>query len=287
MRYLCLLHSPIDGPRFSKEEGDRILQEHLEYDHKLQREGHYVTSGPLAEARAGRAVRVRDGKLSVTDGPFAETKEELGGFFVIEAKDVDEAVKLAAGIPVARYGWIEVRPFRDLYTDLHPPEPTPRKSGPPAARFVDMPALTLAGFGTRYTPETMGRIPAQWMRFGGQATALLGKVGETFGLCSAWSDGGMEYVTALPVPPGTALPDGWRTLTFPAQRYAVFAHEDHVSAMPQAAQWIIGTWLPASGKKLARGFGGGVGLELFEWYGPKFDPESGFGEIEFWVPIQG
>jgi predicted transcriptional regulator YdeE len=283
-----LLHAPKDGPVLSKEEADRVLQEHLEYDHRLQRDGHFVTAGPLADAREGRAVRVRDGKLSVTDGPFAETKEELGGFFVIEAKDLDQAVQLASEIPIARFGWIEVRPFRDLYTDLHPPAPPARKAaGRPEARFVDRPSLTLAGFGTTYTPETMGRIPAQWMRFGRQATELMGKVGESLGLCSAWKDGKMEYVTALPVPPGRALPDGWRYLTLPAQQYAVFSHEDHVSKMGEAAHWIIGTWLPSSGKKLAPGFGGGIGFELLEWYGPKFNPETGFDDIEFWVPIQG
>jgi hypothetical protein len=77
----------------------------------LQARGMWVTGDQLAPPRRGRSVRVRDGKTAVTDGPFAETKEVVGGFDIIECGSLDEAVEIAAGHPVAEIGTIEVRPF--------------------------------------------------------------------------------------------------------------------------------------------------------------------------------
>jgi hypothetical protein len=86
----------------------------LDYDEEIRRSGHYVVSNALQRARTARTVRVRGGKVSTTDGPFAETKEQLGGFFLVEAKDIDEACAVAARFPPARLGTIEVRPVREL-----------------------------------------------------------------------------------------------------------------------------------------------------------------------------
>jgi len=288
VKYLCLVRY-VDDPSRSlpKAEGDALIQEHLQYDQGLQRDGHFVTAGALGPGRAARMVKVRDGKLSVTDGPFAETKEELGGFYVLEAKDADEAARLAGGIPSARHGWIEVRPFRELFDDLHPPAPARAAAPwPPAARFVDGPALSLAAFGARYTPETQPRIPAQWGRFASQEREVEGAQGPvTYGLCHAWREGTFQYDCAIPAPAGGRLPEGWRHLTLSAGPFAVFSHEDHVSAMTRTCDWVLHTWLPGSGRRLARSFGGGI--ELLERYGPGFDPERGFGDIELWVPLEG
>ena len=86
----------------------------LEYDDEIRRSGHYIVSNALQPARTARTVRVRGGSVSATDGPFAETKEQLGGFFLIEARDMDEAVAVAARFPPARVGIIEVRPVQEL-----------------------------------------------------------------------------------------------------------------------------------------------------------------------------
>jgi hypothetical protein len=86
----------------------------LDYDEAIRRSGHYIVSNALQRARTARTVRVRGGKVSTTDGPFAETKEQLGGFFLVEAKDIDEACAVAARFPPARLGSIEVRPVQDL-----------------------------------------------------------------------------------------------------------------------------------------------------------------------------
>ena len=86
----------------------------LGYDDEIRRSGHYIVSNALQRARTARTIRVRGGKATVTDGPFVETKEQLGGFFLIEAKDIDEACEVASRFPPARLGTIEVRPVQEL-----------------------------------------------------------------------------------------------------------------------------------------------------------------------------
>ena len=86
----------------------------LDYSEEIRRSGHYIVSNALQRARTARTVRVRGGKVSTTDGPFAETKEQLGGFFLIEASDLNDALRMASKFPAARLGCIEVRPIREL-----------------------------------------------------------------------------------------------------------------------------------------------------------------------------
>ena len=98
----------------SGKEMQALVDSALEYDDEIRRSGHYIVSDALQRARTARTIRVRGGKVSTTDGPFAETKEQLGGFFLIEAKDMDEACAVASRFPPARIGIIEVRPVREL-----------------------------------------------------------------------------------------------------------------------------------------------------------------------------
>jgi hypothetical protein len=87
----------------------------LDYTEEIGRSGHYIVSNALQRARTARTIRVRGGKVTTTDGPFAETKEQLGGFFLIEARDMDEACAVAARFPPARIGTIEVRQVQELH----------------------------------------------------------------------------------------------------------------------------------------------------------------------------
>ena len=96
------------------EELQRLVDAALDYSEEIRQSGHYLASNALQRARTARTIRVRDGKVSITDGPFAETKEQLGGFFLIEARDMDEACALASRFPPARIGIIEVRPVEEL-----------------------------------------------------------------------------------------------------------------------------------------------------------------------------
>jgi hypothetical protein len=118
MEYLCLVY--LDQKKMdalSQEEQRTLDRESLDYDEELKRNGHYVVSRALAETRDAMSVRARGSQAAITDGPFVETKEHLGGFIMIEAKDMNEALSLAAKIPVGRYGGIEVRPTMQLQRD--------------------------------------------------------------------------------------------------------------------------------------------------------------------------
>lgn len=115
MTYLCLVyHEEAAIDALPADEHDAIVAATLAYREELRRGDHYITSSPLQPVRAAMTVRVRGGAVSVTDGPFAETREQLGGFYLIEARDLNEAIRLASHMPPARVGSIEVRPLREL-----------------------------------------------------------------------------------------------------------------------------------------------------------------------------
>lgn len=120
MKYLCLV--------YSEEKKLDTVPDHecLAYDAALRENGHCLASEALQPVQTAATVRVRNGKLSVTDGPFAETKEQLAGFYLIEARDLNEAIQLASKIPPVRVGSIEVRPIRPIRETAspHPPGPT-------------------------------------------------------------------------------------------------------------------------------------------------------------------
>jgi len=97
-----------------EKEMQTLVDSAIEYAEELRRSGHYILSNALQRIETARTIRVRDGKVSTSASPFAETKEQLGGFFVIEAKDMDEACAIAARFPPARVGVVEVRPVREL-----------------------------------------------------------------------------------------------------------------------------------------------------------------------------
>ena len=97
-----------------EKEMQALVDSAIEYAEELRRNGHYIASNALQRTSTARTIRVQAGKAATTVGPFAETKEQLGGFFVIEAKDMDEACAIAARFPPARVAVLEVRPVREL-----------------------------------------------------------------------------------------------------------------------------------------------------------------------------
>lgn len=112
MKYLCLAYEEEKVLNaLSRDEWDALRTETLEYVESLRATGQLLSAEPLQSARTAATVRVRSGKLATTDGPFAETREQLGGFFLIEARDMNEAIQVASRWPSARLGSIEVRPI--------------------------------------------------------------------------------------------------------------------------------------------------------------------------------
>ncbi|HTP68172.1 MAG TPA: YciI family protein [Dongiaceae bacterium] len=116
MRFLCLVM--VDEKKLaalSQKESQHLDDISLDHDKKLRDSGKFLAAAALEPAHAGKTVRVKDGKIVITDGPFAETKEQVGGFILIDAKDLNEAVKLAAEIPAAQeLGFVVVRPVKEL-----------------------------------------------------------------------------------------------------------------------------------------------------------------------------
>jgi hypothetical protein len=114
MKYLCLAYEAESALNaLSREEWDALRGETLAYVEELRLNGHMLAAEALQSVRTAATVRVRDESVSVTDGPFAETKEQLGGFFLINARDWDEAIGVASRWPSARFGSIEVRPIEE------------------------------------------------------------------------------------------------------------------------------------------------------------------------------
>ncbi len=112
MKYLCLIYD--DEKKWSgmsKDESEAYLGEYFQFTEGIQKSGHLIGGEALQPVATATTVRVRNGKVSTTDGPFAETKEQLGGYYLIEAKDLNDAIQVASKIPSARLGSIEVRPI--------------------------------------------------------------------------------------------------------------------------------------------------------------------------------
>ena len=115
MKYLCLIYDDESAwTTMPKAESDAIMGEYFSFTNGIQESGQYVAGEALQPTSTATTIRIRNGKLSTTDGPFAETKEQLGGFYLIEARDLNEAIQVAAKIPGARYGSVEVRPVVDF-----------------------------------------------------------------------------------------------------------------------------------------------------------------------------
>ena len=115
MKYLCLIYDDETlRYKMTKEEGGKFMGEYGAFTEDVKKSGHYLGGNPLQPTATGTTVRVRSGKVSTTDGHYAETKEQLAGYYMIEAKDLNDAIQVAARIPSARSGAIEVRPIREM-----------------------------------------------------------------------------------------------------------------------------------------------------------------------------
>ena len=112
MKYMLLVY--LDEQSLSETEREECYVKSAELARDIDSRGKYLAAGPLHPTAMATSVRVRDGKRLITDGPFAETREQLGGYYLIEANDLDEAISIAEQIPVARFGTIEIRPVVEI-----------------------------------------------------------------------------------------------------------------------------------------------------------------------------
>jgi hypothetical protein len=115
MKYLCMIF--YDEKRLkalTEPELQALTDKALDYDNVMREGGHFVTAGALELVESATTLRMRNGKLSITDGPFAETNEQIGGFIVIEARDLNEAIQVASRVPPSLLGGVELRPIKEL-----------------------------------------------------------------------------------------------------------------------------------------------------------------------------
>jgi hypothetical protein len=112
MKYMLLIYAGDNA--ISEAERQHCYDESTQLCHELSARGQFVAANPLQPVTTATSVRVREGKRTVTDGPFAETREQLGGYFLVDAKDLNEAINIAGRIPAARWGTVEVRPIVEL-----------------------------------------------------------------------------------------------------------------------------------------------------------------------------
>ncbi len=112
MKYMLLIY--VDEQALSETERQACYVESTQLAHEIKTSGQYLAANPLHPTAMATTVRVRDGQRFVTDGPFAETREQLGGYFLIDAENLDEAIGIAARIPMARMGTVEIRPVIDI-----------------------------------------------------------------------------------------------------------------------------------------------------------------------------
>ena len=118
MKYLCFVfYDENKRNALSEKESLALMAEALDYDEVLRKGGYFISAHPLESVQAASTIRVRNGKVTITDGPFAETNEQIGGFVMIEARDLNEAIQLASKIPPARLGGVEVRPIIEMTRD--------------------------------------------------------------------------------------------------------------------------------------------------------------------------
>ena len=115
MKYMLLVHhdEAVFG-KFPETQKQQMLDESVQLTHQLHADRKYLSASPLHQASTAAIVRVRDGKSFVTDGPFIETREQIAGYFLIDARDLDDAIGIAARVPGARIGTVEVRPVKEI-----------------------------------------------------------------------------------------------------------------------------------------------------------------------------
>jgi len=112
VRYMLLIYG--DEQALDETEREQCYRESVQVAHEINLAGHYLAAAPLHPTSTATSVRVREGRRFVTDGPFAETREQLGGYFLIDAGDLDAAIAIAARIPMARRGTVEIRPVIEI-----------------------------------------------------------------------------------------------------------------------------------------------------------------------------
>jgi predicted transcriptional regulator YdeE len=273
---------------------EQLLAEMGKYNEELVKAGIMLAGDGLHPSSKGVRVRFRGNERLVIDGPFAETKELIAGFWIWQVKSKEEAIEWVKRCPnpTGEESEIEIRQIfeaddfgAEFTPELREQEDRLRAESarylldPP--RMENRPEMLIAGLNETYTFETRSNIPAQWQRAVAQLEGVPGQVGgSTYGVCWNYKqDCGFDYLAGVEVQNAAGLPNGFTHVRIPASRYAVFAHRGHVSTLPDTIDAIWTKWLPNSGHQAADS-------PSFERYTADFDPQTHQGGIEVWVPLK-
>ena len=276
---------------------EQLLTDMGRFNEELVKAGVLLAAEGLHPSSKGARIRFSGKGRIVTDGPFAETKALIAGFWLWKVKSMEEAVEWVKRCPNPMFedSDIEIRPVfsgddfgAEFTPELHEQEAARRALsldlGQP--RFEDGRELLIAGLNARYTRQTGSKIPEQWWRFVPHLGKIPGHIGnDTYGVC--WnltpgqdgSDCEFDYLSGVEVSATEGLPADFQHVRIPAHRYAAFSHTKHVSQIAATIDTIWSKWLPDSGLHAANS-------PAFERYTPEFNPETGFGGTEIWLPLQ-
>lgn len=269
-----------------------LLTEMGRFNEQLAKAGIMLDGAGLMPSSRGARVHFSGKNRTVIDGPFAETKELIAGFWVWNVKSLQEAIDWVKKCPnpMMEDSDIEIRPYfeNEDFGDALTPELADQFAATHATSlglntpvFKSGPAMTIAGFKQHYTAETRIGIPQQWEKFVPTAPSIPTLKGMSFyGVC--WNTNPnceFDYLTGVEVSDASKLPSQFKSVDLPACRYAVFAHTGHVSAIPKTIDTIWSKWVPNCGLKTAKS-------PCFERYTSDFNPGTGMGGMEIWVPLE-
>nr|WP_141731361.1 GyrI-like domain-containing protein [Oligoflexus tunisiensis] len=273
---------------------EELLRDMGNFNEALVKAGIMLAGEGLYPSSEGARVRFSGKDRTVINGPFAETKELVAGFWVWQVKSMEEALEWVKRCPNPMEGESEIEVRRVFASeDFAAVDPTgefraqeermiqemeaSRLEGP---RFENGPAMIIAGLDRRFTMENRAEIPQLWEKFVPHLGKIPGQVGKaTYGACYGADAKSFHYMAAVEVKDTAQLPSGFTHLKIPAQRYAVFMHSKHVSQVSATMDVICNKWLPHSGLEAAE-------TPTLEKYTEDFNGTTGMGGIEIWVPLK-
>ncbi len=270
----------------------QMLTDMGKFNEELVKAGVLLAGEGLHPSSRGLRVGFKGKERYVIDGPFAETKELIAGFWLWKVKSMAEAIDWLKRCPNPHEEPTEVEirqvfsadDFGGVYAGNARTRGKRSRQGLGlgAVRFETGHELVIAGINCAYDAQSRTKIPGQWQRFAPQIGKVPGQMGTaSYGVCwNVKADCTFDYLTGVEVAPSAKLPADFTRVALPAGRYAVITHTGHIAALPQTIDKIWAQWVPDAGLKTAK-------TPCFERYTEKFDAKSGHGEVEIWVPLEG
>jgi AraC family transcriptional regulator len=262
------------------------------FNEELIQAGIMLAGEGLQPSSQGARVRFRGAERTVVEGPFPETNALIAGFWMWRVPSMQEAIDWAKRCPnPPEEEWeLEIRrvseaeDFGESFSpELREQEASQRAQtlGLGAVRFENLPELRIAGTNARYTLQTRDQIPSQWCEFTAHLGNIPGRVGQrSYGISRNLRPGcEFDYLCGVEVASPHSVPAHFQQIQLPARRYAKFSHDQHVSQIAAKLDAISAHWGPDCGLQLVPGM-------YIECYTEAFEPETGQGGIEIWLPLE-